>query len=63
MSLNGKSMYGIVTKDFCLDFSKGDNEEILYMLDESKELSLEVFTPDTETEINSQINLKEKIIK
>jgi len=50
MSLNGKSMYGIVTKDFYLDFSKGDNEEILYMLDESKELSLEVFTPDTETE-------------
>lgn len=61
MSLdNGKSMYGIVTKDFYLDFSKGDNAEIQYILDDSKELSLEVFTPDTETDTKFTVKFEGK---
>ena len=56
----GTAMYGVVTKDFNLDFSKKDTYTLTYELSGSKELSLEVFTPDTDTETKFKVKFETK---
>ena len=61
MSQNtGMTMAGIVTKDFYLDFSKNNSYSINYILDESTEISLEVFIPESENETKLEVEFEGK---